>query len=88
MLSHLDRDIEIREAKEGIFEDCMAKNYEATTQAIGYLSTWGGPKYSKVYLFAMKDEITATYFDTNPNRVAYCIGAIWHEDEKRFSFHS
>lgn len=88
MLSIMDRDIKIRESKEGVWEDFLAKSYAATTQAIGYLSTWGGAKFSSVHLFAKEDEIIATYYKHNPDIVEYVIGAVWHPEEKRFSFHS
>lgn len=68
-------------------QDFMTENSEAFASAFMYLSMWGLGSYTEVNLIWLRDdEILAQY--SMPNGSTYTIGAIWHSDEKRFSFHS
>ena len=62
--------------------------------AIGYLATWAmhkSSKYDTVNLYLSEgSDITAVYTSSDPQHTnaRYVIGGIYHDDEKRYSFHS
>ena len=72
------------------------ENKKAFEDAIGYLASWaiGSDRERSVSIavsYTDRDaEITATYWsgEVLQGQCSYCISAIWHPDEQRFSFHS
>ena len=58
--------------------------------ALGYLATWAQDHYDVVDIWPDRgDDLVANYRKTGamPPQT-YTIGAIWREDEGRYSFHS
>jgi hypothetical protein len=64
--------------------------YEAYYKAIGYLSSWslGSDNYPEVALYACGDGELYAHYIRPDNTVGYVLGAVWHPDERRYSFHS
>lgn len=64
--------------------------YEAYNRAVGYLSSWalGADNYPEVAIYGCGDgELYAHYIRSDGTR-GYTIGAIWHSEDQRYSFHS
>ena len=64
--------------------------YKPYQQAIGYLSSWshGSDNYPEVAIYGCSDgELYANYIRSDGSR-GYSIGAIWHPEDQRYSFHS
>jgi uncharacterized Zn finger protein len=83
------RTIEIHaDSKE--FSDFMYDNTHAVQTAIGYLTMWSVTTYDTVTISfdAKRQELHAYYQQADNDKKRYVIGAVWHADEKRFSFHS
>ena len=56
--------------------------------AIGYLSCWSADSKPRCEIQPNRDgDMVAHYYNENGEH-AYTIGAVWHEDEKRYSLHS
>lgn len=64
--------------------------YEAYYKAIGYLSSWslGSDNYPEVALYACSDGELYAHYIKPDNTVGYVLGAVFHPDERRYSFHS
>lgn len=59
-------------------------------RAIGYLSAWAitGGNYPKLSIWVDREcDLNAIYRKEN-GEVGYVIGAVWHRDDKMYSFHS
>ena len=84
------RTIHVNFALEDV-ADIPASVFDA---AMGYLATWAmntSSKYDTVHLYLSEgSDITAVYTSSDPQHTnaRYVIGGIYHDDEKRYSFHS
>lgn len=61
------------------------------TEAIGYLATWGmtGTGFNKVQIrITDKCDLLAYYTDTENAPSHFIMGGIWHNDTKKYTFHS
>lgn len=85
----MNRTITISEHGFKDLEKFIQLNGEGTNEAIGYLSTWSMASYPevKIYVNYKEHEIIANYYNKEGN-LGYQIGAIYREDEGKFSFHS
>lgn len=74
-------------------EDVSVIPSTAFNDAMGYLATWAMTErgYDTVTMYLSEgSDITAIYTSSDPQRsnARYVIGGIYHDDEKRYSFHS
>jgi len=61
------------------------------TEAIGYLATWGmaGTGYDKVQIRITDKCDLLAYYTCEDNPSSYFImGGIWHNDTRKFTYHS
>ena len=63
------------------------------TEAIGYFVTWGirAARYDTVRIFMdwhSKTDLIAIYSDSENPDNKFTMGAVWREDEGKFTFHS
>lgn len=61
------------------------------TEAIGYLATWGmaGTGYDTVKIRMADAYDLLAYYTCEDNPSSYFImGGVWHDDTKKFTFHS
>ena len=86
----MKRIIEIESDGIDSFNNFKEETNGELVKAIGYLSTWNMSAYShvKIYHDVKEKELIARYSLGGDHIVGYVIGAIWHDKEKRFSFHS
>ena len=62
--------------------------YSNLQAAVGYLSRWNlNFPIVKIYMDSRDQGMEAAYFNADRTQ-RYVIGAVWHEDEQRYSFHS
>lgn len=64
--------------------------YAPYYKAIGYLSSWslGSDLYPEVNIYACGDGELYAHYIKPDNTVGYTIGAVFHPEERRYSFHS
>jgi hypothetical protein len=66
-----------------------ATDHKQVEIALGYLSSWNMSFPSVLIYIVDKDEIRAVYRDKEDDvRPGYVLAAVWHDDDKKFSFHS
>lgn len=92
------RQIEIHFTDSERYDNFRVGRDDKMQAAIGYLSTWCMNSYNRVSISLQfgrevgDAEFVAFYYREDDKGVRqpgqYTIGAIWHEDGQRFSFHS
>lgn len=78
---------------EALTELRHATDAQAVCDALGHLSVWNLTfPFARIHISADKTELVAAYYKADPSggteRADYVIGAVWRDDDKRFSFHS
>lgn len=65
-------------------------HYEKFNAMIGRLAMWGSDSYDTVDIVQdrEKGDLMAAYTNSTDQNSKYVIGAIWHEDDCHYSFHS
>ena len=59
------------------------------SQALGYLAGWAIDLYDTVSIVDDREPgDLAAYYTHSENDKRYVIGAVWHPEESRYSFHS
>lgn len=86
----MNRTITVHFVRDDVIDVVPPHAFDA---ALGYLATWAmtqSSKYDKcdMYLSYDKMDITAVYTSSEHANARYIIGAIFHDGEKRYSFHS
>lgn len=74
--------------QEKVF-DVRERHHEEFIQAVGYLVGWAFDLYDTVSIVDDREPgDLAAYYANSENDKRYVIGAIWHPEEGRYSFHS
>jgi hypothetical protein len=65
------------------------KSNPVASRALGYLATWALSGYDQVSIYpdGNDNDLIAVYTSSTGEH-KFVMGAIWHEDEGRYSFHS